>query len=85
MADAPSDSRLVRTSEYPKIVYLESLLFFFGANFLYHQHVFRANQGRFQFGAFLLVNLFTSYQLAEATNLSATRYYAAIYNNTLEY
>ena len=79
------DSRLVQSTAYPKIVYLEGLLFFFGANFLYHQHVFRANQNRLQFLGFLAVNAFTSFQLAEATNLGANRYYAAAYNNTLEY
>ena len=83
--EATTDSRLVRGIEYPKIVYLEGLLFFFGANFLYHQHVFRANQNRLQFAGFLLVNIFTSYQLAEATNISVTKYYAAIYNNTKEF
>lgn len=36
MADANSSSRLIHGAEYPKIVYLEGLLFFFGANFLYH-------------------------------------------------
>jgi hypothetical protein len=80
-----SGSRLVKGTEYPKIVYLEGLLFFFGANFFYHQHVFRANQNRLQFAGFLLVNLFTSFQLAEATNISATRYYAALYNNSMEF
>ena len=80
-----NDTRLVRGVEYPKIVYLEGLLFFFGANFLYHQHVFRANQNRLQFLGFLLVNAFTSTQLAEATNIGAARYYAAAYNNTVEY
>ena len=85
MADTDSISRLVHTAEYPKIVYLESLLIFFGANFLYHQNVFRANRNRLQFGGFLLANLFTSYQLAEATNIGCTNYYAALYNNTLEF
>jgi hypothetical protein len=85
MADIEGSPRLVHTAEYPKIVYLESLLIFFGANFLYHQNVFRQNKNRLQFAGFLLANLFTSYQLAEATNIGATRYYAALYNNTLEY
>lgn len=80
-----TESRIVRDMDYPKIVYLEGLVFFFGANFFYHQHVFRANQNRLQFAGFLLVNLFTSFQLAEATNTAATKYYAAIYNNTKEY
>jgi hypothetical protein len=44
--------------------------------------VFRANQNRLQFAAFLFVNAFTSYQLAEATNIGVSRYYAALYNNT---
>ena len=46
MADNESTSRLVQASEYPKIVYLESLLIFFGANFLYHQNVFRQNKNK---------------------------------------
>jgi len=33
---ATSGSRLIHLPVYPKIVYLEGLLFFFGANFLYH-------------------------------------------------
>jgi len=74
----------VREENYPKIVYLEALIFFFGANFLYHQNVFRANNNRFQFLGFILVNCFTSYNLAEATNYQAAKYYAALYNNTLE-
>jgi hypothetical protein len=82
--DPNADSRLVHNIEYPRMVYLESLLFFFGANFLYHQNVFRHNQARPQFAAFLLVNLFTSFQLAEASNLQATHYYAALYNNIHE-
>jgi hypothetical protein len=85
MADNNSSSRLIHNAEFPKIVYLEGLLFFFGANFLYHQNVFRANQNRLQFAAFLFVNAFTSYQLAEATNIGVSRYYAALYNNTMEY
>ncbi len=78
-------SRLVRDAIYPRIVYLEGLLFFFGANYLYHHHVFKANQNRLQFAGFLLANLFTSYQLAEATNPAATLYYAALYNNSKEF
>lgn len=85
MADTNSGSRLISGAEYPKIVYLEGLLFFFGTNFLYHQNVFRANQNRLQFAGFLLVNAFTSFQLAEATNVGASRYYAALYNNSQEF
>lgn len=31
-----NESRLAKGVVYPKIVYLEGLLFFFGANFLFH-------------------------------------------------
>lgn len=85
MTEQQEQSRIVRSVEYPKIVYLEGLLFFFGANYLFHQNVFRSNQNRLQFLGFLLVNAFTSYQLAEATNIGVSRHYAAAYNNTLEY
>lgn len=39
--DPNSDTRLVRGVIYPKMVYLEGLILYFGANFLYHQNVFR--------------------------------------------
>eukprot|EP00347_Sterkiella_histriomuscorum_P023913 403332953 len=77
--------KLVRNLVYPKIAYLECLTLFFGANFIYHQNVYRQNWNRPQFAAFLLVNLFTSFQLTEATNMEVARYYASIYNNTLEF
>ena len=82
--DPNADSRIVRDIQYPKIVYLEALLIFLGANFIYHQKVFRANNNRYQFLGFMLVNLFTSFQLAEACNINVARYNAAIYNNTHE-
>lgn len=82
--DPTAESRFVRNVEYPKIVYLESILLFFGANFLYHQNVFRNNQNRLQFVGFLLVNAFTSFNLAQATNISVAKYNAALYNNSLE-
>jgi len=31
-----TDSRVVVSPKYPPIVYLESMLIFFGANFLFH-------------------------------------------------
>lgn len=78
------ESRIVYSTSYPKMVYIESLLIFFGANFLFHQNVFRASQNRLQFLGFLAVNAFTSYQLAETLNHSVIRYYTAGYNNTME-
>lgn len=82
--DPTSDSRLVRHTVFPKIVYLEALTLFLGANFLFHQHVYRASQNKPHFLAFMLVNAFTSLQLAEATNPAVASYNAAIFNNTLE-
>ena len=82
--DADSESRIVRNAVYPKIVYLEALLMFFGANYIYHQQVFRRNNNKYQFLGFILANIFTSYNFAEATNLGVARYYAALYNNTME-
>ena len=56
-----TESRIIRTPSYPKIVYLESLILFFGANYLYHRSVFTHNSNKPQFLGFILVNLFTSY------------------------
>lgn len=67
--DADKDTRIIRDIDYPKAVYLETLLLFLGANFIYHQQVFRRNNNKLQFLGFILVNTFTSYNLAEATNL----------------
>ena len=36
MADTNTDSRLQTTSDLPASVYLESLIIFFGANFMFH-------------------------------------------------
>ena len=58
---------------------------FFGANFIYHRNVFRRDLSKLGFGAFLLINAFTSYAAVEALNPAVARYYAAAYNNTLEY
>ena len=75
---------MVATPRYPSIVYLESMLVFFGANFLFHQNVFRRSGNRAQFAAFVAVNAFTSYNIAEAMNIQAAQYHASAFNNTLE-
>ena len=79
-----SDSRMVVSPQYPALVYLESMLIFFGANYLFHQNVFRRSGNRAQFAAFLAVNAFTSYNIAEAMNTQAAKYHASAFNNTLE-
>ena len=84
MADTNADSRLQRSPEFPTTVYLESLVIFFGANFLFHQQVFRKAGSRPQFAMFMLVNAFTSFQIADAANLASLHRYATIYNNTRE-
>jgi len=56
-----SQSRLTATTPYPKMVYFESLVIFFGANFLFHQNVFRKVGSRPQFALFMFVNAFTSF------------------------
>ena len=41
-----SESRLVPLTEYPVMAYAEALVFFFGANFIFHQNVFRRVNSR---------------------------------------
>ncbi len=53
--------RVVENPVYPKIVFLETLGIFFGANFIYHQNVFRRTNNRLQFASFLVINAFTSW------------------------
>ena len=79
-----TESRLELSPGYPPIVYLETAMIFFGANFLFHQNVFRRSANRAHFAGFMLVNLCTSFHIAESFNLQAARYYAAAYNNTVE-
>ena len=79
-----TDSRIEVTPKYPPIVYLESAMIFFGANFLFHQNVFRRAGNRVQFAVFMGVNAFTSYQIAECMNEQAARYHASAFNNTME-
>jgi len=83
MADQ-TDSRLRHTYPFPKVVYLEALTIFFGAQFMFHQNVFRKSGMRAQFAAFTLVNLLTSFNLADCCNKASMRRYATIYNNTKE-
>ena len=64
--DPNSDSR-IDNNDYNGNDYLVPVVTavsFFGANYIYHKNVFRANQNKLQFTAFLLVNLFTSTQVA---------------------
>ena len=61
MADDQNNSRLRLTHDYPNIVYVEALMMFFGANFIYHQNIFRKAGSRPHFFAFMLVNCFISY------------------------
>ena len=79
-----SNNRMVYALAYPRTVYAQMMVIFFGANLAYHRSVFRVNGNRPQFFMFMLANAFTSYQLAEATNLTVIDKEAAAYNNTIE-
>ena len=76
--------RLNEAPEYPKSVYLSSLLLFFGANFMFHQNCFRKTGSRPQFAAFMFVNAFTSYQVSEMSNMGYLYREAIVFNNTRE-
>ena len=78
------ESRIENTPAYPPLVYLETALIFFGANFLFHQNVFRRSGNRAHFAAFMAVNAFTSFNISEAASLQAARHHASAFNNTME-
>jgi hypothetical protein len=73
--------RMEEAPVYPKAVYLETLFLWMGGNFIYHQRVFRQNQMRVGFTLFMLVNLWTSQQVAEAFNPYVHQHIAAALNN----
>ena len=78
------ESRIMACPPYPPIVYLESMLIFFGANFMFHQNVFRRSGNRVQFALFMGINAFTAFNIAECMSQQAARYHASCFNNTLE-
>ena len=77
-------TRLAGNVHYPTFTYLEMAGVFFAANFGYHMAVFRRRQNKAHFGAFMLVNAFTSYNLCEFASPGVVNYYAAAFNNTVE-
>ena len=79
-----NNSRMIYDREYPRTIYAQMLVVFFGANLMYHKHVFRMNGNRPQFFMFMLANAFTSFQIAEMTNLTVLDREAAAFNNTEE-
>ena len=79
-----NEGRLRIADEYPKTVYFETMVLFFGSNFLFHQNVFRRAGSRPQFAMFMLVNAFTSLQIAECCNYQYLRRQATLLNNTRE-
>ena len=79
-----TESRLVEQPAYSPMVYLDSALLFFGANFLFHQNVFRRSGNRLHFTAFLFVNAWTSLTISETFNLSVHDYHASGINNMKE-
>lgn len=75
MVDAPA---------YPSSVYLITLGVFSGANMLFHSRVFRRSGNRSQYLAFMLVNGFTSFNIAETLSYGAKAHYATTFNNAQE-
>ena len=63
-----------QNSKYPNSVYPQALLYFMVGNYFCYKRVFRFNNSRLLFGAFLLINLPVSQILAEYTNPSFHRY-----------
>ena len=78
------DNRIVDVPAYPKSIILESLVLFFGANFMFHQNVFRRVGSRPQFAVFMLVNAFTSHQIIECCNYVYLQREACLFNNSSE-
>ena len=76
--------RMVRDIQYPNLCYLQAFVLFVGGNLFYHKHIFKRNGKALNFSAFLLVNVFTSFQVAELTNPFVIKYYAQHHNNVLE-
>lgn len=80
----PSESRLVTLPRYPNFAYVQMLFYYMASNFAFYHFIFRRTGDRRQFAAFMLVNLFTSHELGEATNPSALKHYAGYINNIVE-
>ena len=84
MSNSTPAPRKIEVTEYPKSVYLEATILFFGSNFVYHMAIHRSRGSFPHFAAFMVVNAFTSYQLAECMNMGAIRHYAARFQNLRE-
>ena len=79
-----TENRIRNVGAFPKVVYLQALAIFLGANFMYHHQVFRTSGNRLQFLMFMGVNLFTSYQIADATVTASLHRQATMLNNAIE-
>ena len=80
----PSESRIVPLPLYPSSVYFQTAVYYLATNLGFYHFVFRRTADRRQFAAFMLVNVFTSFNLAELTNPRSIKHYAAFLNNTQE-
>ena len=80
-----SKQRLIENAEFPKLAYLETLAMFFAMNFLYHRNFYRVDRKALNFLAFMAVNVFSSFQVAQITNSEVLPFYAAQYNNMMEF
>lgn len=81
----PTESRLVSLPMYPGSVYGQTLIYYLATNFGFYHLVYRRTANRPQFLGFLLLNMVTSWQLAEITSPKAMAHYAAYINNHNEH
>lgn len=81
----PSESRIVSLPMYPASVYSQTLIYYLATNFGFYHFIYRRTANRTQFAAFMLLNIVTSWQLAEITNPKAMAHYAAYINNSVEH
>ena len=81
----PSESRFVSLPYYPASVYSQALIYYLTLNFGFYHFVYRRTANRTQFIGFMLLNIITSWNLAEITNPKAMAHYAAYINNNQEH
>ena len=84
MDSESTQSRLRNAGAFPKVVYMQALLIFFGANIMFHNRVFRFENNRAQFLVFMAVNAATSFSIADAGCYASIHRRSTLLNNTYE-
>ena len=83
-SETQNTSRFSSNTQYPPLAYIEMVGLFLMSNFVYHQNVYRRNNLKLNFLAFMIVNSFTSYNVCEMMNYNVNKYYASQMNNHME-